>query len=429
MARMRVLAARSAVALGALGVACQLSADAKFKCALAMAAVSDSKGPAGAAEVLGLLASAARNGPGAVAGAGAGAGGRQPTFLAQQRQRLAIEPPPHLSSSPKRSDVTSEPDLSGRFLALLGKRSDVTSEPDHSGRFLALLGMVARVEGVCACLLEGGALETAAILLDANVAGTPSPKVGCCAPPTPSHTHTHPPPPPPHPTPTYPVKDWRVARRAPSRRVYAHFLVQSSLMPQGLKRTQANRLLEFATSLLALTHHSRLTKPHVYVSLVPLPRFEELSNETEDTSMGPLAQPKTAAEAEAGAEPTFDVVGPALKLLTTLVHADASLASTLCGRGSIPALVKLLCHASDHVRGNAALCVSELARDERSLAVLAVQPHLIEPLLDIAHHKTGALQKNAAICLARLAKNAHCLQAIRDGHGMEILMQYVKPKI
>lgn len=52
---------------------------------------------------------------------------------------------------------------------------------------------------------------------------------------------------------------------------------------------------------------------------------------------------------------------------------------------------------------------------------------LIEPLLDLAHHKKGPLQRNAAICLARLAKNGRCLQKIRDQHGMEILMQSVKP--
>ena len=56
----------------------------------------------------------------------------------------------------------------------------------------------------------------------------------------------------------------------------------------------------------------------------------------------------------------------------------------------------------------------------------ATGAQLIEPLLDLAHHKTGQLQRNAAICLARLAKNAHCLAKIREQHGMQILMQYVK---
>ena len=34
---------------------------------------------------------------------------------------------------------------------------------------------------------------------------------------------------------------------------------------------------------------------------------------------------------------------------------------------------------------------------------------------------SGQTQKNAAICLGRLAKNPHCLQAIRDNNGIEIL--------
>lgn len=58
--------------------------------------------------------------------------------------------------------------------------------------------------------------------------------------------------------------------------------------------------------------------------------------------------------------------------------------------------------------------------------MLAAQPKLVEALIALAHHKKGAVQKNSAIALARLAKNEHCLRRIRDNHGMEILMQYVK---
>ena len=43
------------------------------------------------------------------------------------------------------------------------------------------------------------------------------------------------------------------------------------------------------------------------------------------------------------------------------------------------------------------------------------------PLLAVAHHGKGQAQRNAAIALGRLAKNAHCLQALRDNHGIEIL--------
>ena len=46
---------------------------------------------------------------------------------------------------------------------------------------------------------------------------------------------------------------------------------------------------------------------------------------------------------------------------------------------------------------------------------------MVPPLLAIAHEQGGGAQKNAAIALGRLAKNPHCLQAIRDNNGIEIL--------
>ena len=59
--------------------------------------------------------------------------------------------------------------------------------------------------------------------------------------------------------------------------------------------------------------------------------------------------------------------------------------------------------------------------------MLAVQ-HVVPPLLAIAHEQGGGAQKNAAIALGRLAKNPHCLQAIRDNHGIEILGRFL-PKM
>ena len=60
--------------------------------------------------------------------------------------------------------------------------------------------------------------------------------------------------------------------------------------------------------------------------------------------------------------------------------------------------------------------------------MLAVQQPLVPTLLSIAHNGEGQTQKNAAIALGRLAKNAHCLQAIRDNHGIEILGRFL-PKM
>ena len=84
-------------------------------------------------------------------------------------------------------------------------------------------------------------------------------------------------------------------------------------------------------------------------------------------------------------------------------------------------LVTLLGAADSSMQGNVALCLAECARDEKCLAVLAVQQPLVPKLLSIAHNGDGQTQKNAAIALGRLAKNVHCLQAIRDNHGIEIL--------
>ena len=100
-------------------------------------------------------------------------------------------------------------------------------------------------------------------------------------------------------------------------------------------------------------------------------------------------------------------------------------ATLICEKGGLPPLVKLLQRSDVHLQGNAALCIGECAKEERCLAVLAVQP-VIAPLLSIAHNQKGQSCKNAAIALGRLAKNPRCLQAIRDNHGIEILARAMK---
>ena len=79
-------------------------------------------------------------------------------------------------------------------------------------------------------------------------------------------------------------------------------------------------------------------------------------------------------------------------------------------------------------QGNAALCIAECAKDDKCLAVLAVQP-LVPPLLAIAHNGKGAPQKNAAIALGRLSRNPRLLMAIKDNHGIEILARAMKGKL
>jgi hypothetical protein len=119
------------------------------------------------------------------------------------------------------------------------------------------------------------------------------------------------------------------------------------------------------------------------------------------------------------------MLGNCVRLLTACAR-DAAGPPALCDAGTLPLLVTVLrtpIHASSH--GNAALAVAECATEPRCLAVLAVQP-VVPPLLDMANRAQGQAMKNAAIALARLAKNEHCLSAIREAHGIEILARAMK---
>jgi len=120
-------------------------------------------------------------------------------------------------------------------------------------------------------------------------------------------------------------------------------------------------------------------------------------------------------------------LGSALRILTACA-SRSSAARAICDGGALPVLVKLLERDDSAVKANASLCIAECAKDDKCLAVLAVQP-LVPPLLGIAHNEAGVTQKNAAIALGRLAKNPRCLASIRDNHGIEILARAMKGKL
>jgi hypothetical protein len=118
------------------------------------------------------------------------------------------------------------------------------------------------------------------------------------------------------------------------------------------------------------------------------------------------------------------LIGATLRILTCCAKDVVGAAAEICEAGALPRLGDLV-RGSEGIgaggnRGNAALCIAECAREPRCLAVLAALP-IVVPLLDIAHTRSGQEQRNAAIALGRLAKNQHCLQVIRDNHGIEIL--------
>ena len=102
--------------------------------------------------------------------------------------------------------------------------------------------------------------------------------------------------------------------------------------------------------------------------------------------------------------------------------------------GALPALVGIVSaptgaksKADAATVGNASLCIAECAKEKRCLAVLAAHQFLVPALLAVAHEGKGQAQRNAAIALGRLAKNPHCLQSLRDNHGIEILARHMAP--
>jgi len=144
---------------------------------------------------------------------------------------------------------------------------------------------------------------------------------------------------------------------------------------------------------------------------------------------------RAAAEAAAAAgdedededEDEQELTAEKESLLNALVRLAAACAQEprgardLCEAGVLPVLALLIGRADSNVQGNAALCVADSARDEKALAILGALPALVPKLLAIAHNGSGQAQKNSAIALGRLAKNPHCLKAIRDNNGIEIL--------
>ena len=140
-----------------------------------------------------------------------------------------------------------------------------------------------------------------------------------------------------------------------------------------------------------------------------------------------VAEAEEEEDSEEAAQAEEEMVGSAVRILTACAARPEG-AAAVCDGVGLPALVKLLGRNDTSLRGNAALCIAECAKDARCLAVLAALP-VVQPLLDIAHNGSGGTQKNAAIALGRLAKNPRCLTTIRDNHGIEILARAMKGKM
>ena len=115
------------------------------------------------------------------------------------------------------------------------------------------------------------------------------------------------------------------------------------------------------------------------------------------------------------------------RLLALCAVSGPEAGKTLLGAGAAHPLVAVLAAADapDGLVGNAALCLSELAKSKAGVdAIAALDP--VPPLIAAAHKRRGAAQKNAAIALARLSQDAACLERLRELHGLEIIAAYVK---
>jgi len=90
-------------------------------------------------------------------------------------------------------------------------------------------------------------------------------------------------------------------------------------------------------------------------------------------------------------------------------------------------LPKVIAEMGGAAVGNACMLVSQCAVNERNLVSLGP---CVEPLVKVMHtaanDKRPSVAKNAAIALAKMAKEARNLEKIRELHGIEIMMAYIK---
>jgi len=83
--------------------------------------------------------------------------------------------------------------------------------------------------------------------------------------------------------------------------------------------------------------------------------------------------------------------------------------------------------ATPAAKGNAALCLSHIAAEDRWHWLLR-QADAVHALVQAAYDGKGnCASKNAAIALAKLAKDEQMMERLKELHGVEIIYQYVKP--
>jgi hypothetical protein len=127
----------------------------------------------------------------------------------------------------------------------------------------------------------------------------------------------------------------------------------------------------------------------------------------------------------AKAGPNTPLAEHAVLSLTKLVMADNKMVQLVREEDQFVTMVELLSSSNLKTVGNSALFLQEVAKNSTNHPLLR-STEVVPRLVGIAHKQTGAVQKNAAIALGHMAKDEQMRQTIRDLHGFEIIMSYVK---
>lgn len=138
---------------------------------------------------------------------------------------------------------------------------------------------------------------------------------------------------------------------------------------------------------------------------------------------------RTAVEAEELAT-IQDAAVRCLALLSSVTGTEyrTYLGAELGAIQALAALMRPTANASDALVSNAALCLSDLAREPGLLGQGLFAPEMVDDLCQVAHkrQKAPTAQKNAAIALARMAQHPPLLERLRDLRGLEMIASYVK---
>jgi len=118
---------------------------------------------------------------------------------------------------------------------------------------------------------------------------------------------------------------------------------------------------------------------------------------------------------------------PATRALAAMATKSIAVVEELGKTDLFKKLPKVIAEMGGAGVGNACMLVSQCAVNERNLVSLGP---CVEPLVKVMHaaanDKRPSVAKNAAIALAKMAKEPKNLEKIRELHGIEIMMAYIK---